>query len=121
MQLFERLELRFVGLERFGVALQCVQRFTDAVPALGERIEVRGLLRAVARLLEEDQCSFVALRVPQLEPALEALTREAIVAALEKVKGSISAAARELGVPRTTLYRNMDMFQIEPDAFRKDA
>jgi transcriptional regulator with GAF, ATPase, and Fis domain len=49
----------------------------------------------------------------------DALTREQVVAALLAVKGSISAAARELEVPRTTLYRNMEMFGVDIEELRK--
>ena len=46
------------------------------------------------------------------------LDREAILAGLEKAGGSISAAARELGVPRTTLYRNLDLFGIDAEELK---
>lgn len=46
------------------------------------------------------------------------LDREGILQALKNTNGSISAAARDLGVPRTTLYRNLDLFDITQDEIK---
>jgi two-component system, NtrC family, response regulator AtoC len=51
----------------------------------------------------------------------ETLERDQVVKTLKKLNGSISAAARELGVPRTTLYRTIELYGIDPGDIRASA
>ena len=51
------------------------------------------------------------VEAPSLVPAslkLDTLERDAVAAALDKVQGNISRAARLLGVSRAALYRKLD-------------
>lgn len=46
------------------------------------------------------------------------MTRDAMVAALIKEEGNVSAAARRLDMPRRTFWDRMRIFEIDPDQYR---
>jgi transcriptional regulator of acetoin/glycerol metabolism len=52
--------------------------------------------------------------LPQSLTSLENAEREAILAALRQADGNIAGAARLLEISRSTLYRKMDRFSINP-------
>ncbi len=49
------------------------------------------------------------------QPLLQAKTKQAILQALKQTKGKIAPAARLLGIGRSTLYRKMTEYGINPD------
>jgi transcriptional regulator of acetoin/glycerol metabolism len=96
-----------------------LKMIVDALEQTGGNISAAARDLGVQRKTLHRKIELLGIDMQEFGKNREALTREAIVAALEKVQGSISAAARELGVPRTTLYRNMEMFGVDPDGFRR--
>lgn len=56
--------------------------------------------------------SVLARQAPETGSSLAIVEREAVCAAIEKCNGNISAAARELGITRATLYRKIKRFGI---------
>ena len=48
-------------------------------------------------------------------PTLQAVEMRAIQGALETCDGNVSAAARQLGIGRTTLYRKLEKYRIQRD------
>ena len=57
---------------------------------------------------------------PRLTP-LELLEREAMVRALTRYDGRVSAAARSLGLSRATLYRRIRHYRIDLAGYAADA
>ncbi len=55
-----------------------------------------------------------AVRAAAAAPTLETLTRQAIEQALARHQGRVAAAARDLGIHRATLYRQMRQMEIAP-------
>jgi transcriptional regulator of acetoin/glycerol metabolism len=53
--------------------------------------------------------------------SLAGLQRLAIAKALDKAHGDLPAAARELGIGRSTLYRKLKKFRYEEDHDKKPA
>lgn len=73
---------------------------------LAERVIAGGSARLSARDLPRS-----ASTQPRVRP-LEEVRRELIVRALEESKGKKSAAARKLGIPRSSLYRLLERYGI---------
>ncbi|RCK79541.1 MAG: Response regulator of zinc sigma-54-dependent two-component system [Candidatus Ozemobacter sibiricus] len=53
-----------------------------------------------------------------LSDRLEESERQVLIAALEKHRGNVVAVARELGIPRRTLYDRLKRLDLEPARFR---
>ncbi|HSF47429.1 MAG TPA: sigma-54-dependent Fis family transcriptional regulator [Burkholderiales bacterium] len=129
-QLVERLlERECAGMGRVSVSPEAMSLF-ESHPWPGNIRQMANLLRAAVAMLEresvitrahlsedflEDTCSadsaeFTAAAAPHpmpLEGDLEALEVAAIRRALEAHRGNVSAAARQLGISRNTLYRKL--------------
>jgi DNA-binding NtrC family response regulator len=54
-----------------------------------------------------------------LTAILEDRERQTLVETLEKLHGNVVAVARELGVPRRTLYVKLKKFSLDPDRYRR--
>lgn len=82
---------------------------------------IRELQHAIERaiIMEDLDCLLPVSTISEPAPFtqledynLEEVEREAIKKAIEKHKGNISHAARELGLGRTTLYRKMNKYEL---------
>src|SRR5690606_1323963 len=76
---------------------------------LGELLQVRHLQPALREAGEPGE----AVAEGTLQAAVEAAERAAIRRALEQEAGNMAAAARVLGIGRTTLYRRIKELGIE--------
>jgi transcriptional regulator of acetoin/glycerol metabolism len=66
-----------------------------------------------AELLEETATASFAPPILQQSTSLEQTERLAIVRAVHSAQGNLAQAARSLGVSRSTLYRKIELYQLE--------
>ena len=109
--------LRELGAEAQGISLspQALDRL-DRHPWPGNVRELTATLRAALALaepgtvIEADELPIMddAGRPPADAAPLSALTQQAVRRALDEAKGNVAAAARALGIHRSTLYRHIE-------------
>ena len=101
----------------------------DALLAVDDDDRVVGATRGARRLLAiGDEAIANAPNIDELFDAsapsrgdvLAEAERRTIVRALSRVGGNLSAAARAIGISRSTLYRKLAAYRIEPPPCRRD-
>ncbi|MFN3198310.1 MAG: sigma-54-dependent transcriptional regulator [Bradymonadia bacterium] len=76
---------------------------------------VRGLSSGLGTVITPSPLPAEPSHTPLPATTLEEIERQAIIEALDRHRGNVSAAQRQLGIGRTTLYRKMKKFNIELD------
>jgi transcriptional regulator of acetoin/glycerol metabolism len=75
--------------------------------------EVVSLDELPAELLAETATAGIAVPMLQQSASLEETERLAIARAVHEAHGNLAQAARSLGVSRSTLYRKLELYQLE--------
>jgi DNA-binding NtrC family response regulator len=92
-------------------------------PWPGNVRELQNVMRRVCLLSQGGPIGAAALALPIAAPGAEEpeLDRAAVEAALERARGVISQAARDLGLSRQALYRRMEKLGLKTDVQRPSA
>lgn len=109
------------GAERLALAPKAVVALQRA-PWQGNARQLDGLARGLAALGNGREIT-VEMLPPEISAhsrrrpltAMEQLELDAMLAALRRTRGNKVVAAQELGISRSTLYRKMASYQLDPD------
>jgi DNA-binding NtrC family response regulator len=87
--------------------LRALRRTKGNISAAAEEMGIPR--KTLYRKIEE-----YAINVDDLHQAHEALQKNLLVQSLKQNGGNIAATARELGVPRASIYRRLKLFGLDP-------
>ncbi|MFO1431961.1 MAG: sigma-54 dependent transcriptional regulator [Candidatus Competibacteraceae bacterium] len=109
-----KLNSQVIGLSKAVLQYLCRYTYPGNVRELENLIE-RGLLLSSGSLLEAGEWLPEFDPDTRVIPKLEQFERDEITRLLKLYRGNLTSIARNLGISRTTLWRRMKNYHIQPD------